>query len=501
MTFRAKDPSLETFQNLPARGWQAWPFLLAALAFSAVVYYPITGNYFLADDFVNLYQIENKPLLEYLFIPNAGHRLFARNAIFYLHSQIFGVHPEPYFWTVLVTHLVNVWLLFRVIRQLTASLYLASFGAVLWGTSPLHEGTLGWYSVYGHVLAGTVLLVILDSILRSRSTETELPRRREFLWFVLALVGANCFGIGVAIALVLPFAVWLLVPKWPRGPRRRRSLITLVAVVPLLYVIELRVYEAMVGRSIESLSFLARLVTNWKSNALALVQLVGFGATSLLFPFARALSTAPKVWYLLFGLLAVVSLAAFAAGRSDDRRGLAAIVLLLTACYGIIAVGRGVFLADLGYQLMDRFARYHYVGQALLAILVCLLLNQLPAVRHRLTPRLLGGAYAILLAAWLLSGPAIDHHLDTRQKTADVLASIRSFVDRTPAGQTVRIKNFVFHPLPIRRTIFPGWAAVFIIFFPENTVDGRRVLFVEKDPEVLERAKIDRRLASLLVPP
>src|SRR5262249_45664145 len=115
---------------------------LIAVVLAALAYYPITRNYFFAHDFLNIYHLVNDPLVEYLVTPNGGHVLLARNAIFYASWRLFGTDPTPYFWVVFVTHLVNVALAFRVLRALTANALLASFGAALWGTSPLSDGTL-----------------------------------------------------------------------------------------------------------------------------------------------------------------------------------------------------------------------------------------------------------------------------------------------------------------------------------------------------------------------
>ena len=52
----------------------------------------------------------------------------------------------------LLTHAVNVLLLERAIRGFTGDLVLSCVGAVLWGTCPVLEGALGWYSAYGQVL-------------------------------------------------------------------------------------------------------------------------------------------------------------------------------------------------------------------------------------------------------------------------------------------------------------------------------------------------------------
>ena len=99
----------------------------------------------------------------FLLSPFGGHNYLVRNLIFYLTYHVIGLRADLYFWCVLITHLLNVALLFGLVRVLTGSATLACFGAVLWGTSPLQEGTLGWYTAYGHVLATTVMLLVLLS--------------------------------------------------------------------------------------------------------------------------------------------------------------------------------------------------------------------------------------------------------------------------------------------------------------------------------------------------
>ena len=89
---------------------------LTGVGLATVAYHPVTANYFFADDFLNLYHIVNDPLKQYLVTPNGGHALLARNAVFYAGWRVFGTDPAPYFWTVLLTHLVNVALAFRVLR-------------------------------------------------------------------------------------------------------------------------------------------------------------------------------------------------------------------------------------------------------------------------------------------------------------------------------------------------------------------------------------------------
>jgi hypothetical protein len=126
-------------------GWgtvaAALPVLLAA-----AVYFPVTRSYFFADDFNCLLSIRNDDFLRFVLRPFAGHNLVVRNLVFYGSARFFGLRADLFFWQVLLTHLLNVWLLFRVLHALTASRLLASGGAALWGTSPVQLGTLGWYA-------------------------------------------------------------------------------------------------------------------------------------------------------------------------------------------------------------------------------------------------------------------------------------------------------------------------------------------------------------------
>jgi hypothetical protein len=48
---------------------------------------------------------------------------------------------------------------------------------------------------------------------------------------------------------------------------------------------------------------------------------------------------------------------------------------------------------------------------------------------------------------------------------------------------------------------FPGWAAIFTIFFPSNVVDGKRVHFIVNHPEAVAAAMRGRRTAELVIGP
>src|SRR5262249_2236074 len=156
------------------------------------------------------------------------------NTVCALGYDLLGFVPEPYYTAVLLTQLVNVWLLYRVLRSLTDSVLLACLGAALWGTSPLAVGTLGWYSVYGQVLVATILLLVLDRMGHRRG-QAGVAARAVWWWCALLLVGATGFGTRIGVALVFPAVAFLLLPDTFHDRPARAALLALPLLVVALY--------------------------------------------------------------------------------------------------------------------------------------------------------------------------------------------------------------------------------------------------------------------------
>jgi hypothetical protein len=481
--------------------------LLASVpvAFAAVVYFPITDNYFLGDDFPNLYLIEDGPILPYLLKPHGDHILLARNAVFFATAKLFGPQPAYFFWPVLLTHLLNAWLLFQVIERFTSSRLAACFGATLWATSPVHEEALGWYSVYGHVLVGTILLVILRRAAAVAGGGEPLSARVAWLWVGLALTAATCFGTGIAVAVALPAAaaLWLGEPR--RHLRRLAPLFLLPAAVPLLYAGLRAAYGALSAQPQPTAGIFLAALADWQLSLALLLHLVAYAAARLLlgfFPvaFPSPVSLAPVALF-------TASLVWVAWRSPAARRPLGACTLLLLAVYGVIAAGRARYIGDVPLAFFVAQRRYHYVGFLLVAVLVCIVLVDL-AARVRLPAALKAAALLVWIgitaAAYGALRPPIDHHDEVRAAVGEVLASIRAQAEDAPAGQPVYVSNRYFDPVPpylFRFEDFPGWAAVFVVFQPENTIDGRHVYFMQLRPNLRQKLKRGRRMAELIVPP
>ena len=130
---------------------------------------------------------------------------------------------------VLVTHLLNVALLVLLVARLTGNAAVAALIAMLWGTSPFHVDVLGWYSVYGQVLAATCALWLLWQVARVAAAGGGRTERMPWSWPVAMLLASTSFGSGWAIALAMPAVAWLVFPE-----KRQRPLVLGVAASAVL---------------------------------------------------------------------------------------------------------------------------------------------------------------------------------------------------------------------------------------------------------------------------
>lgn len=472
-------------------------FALPAIAFAAMVYFPITRSYFYLDDFMNLYHIVNDGVLQYLVRENGGHILLSRNTLFYLTFQIAGPTPELFFWSALVTHLLNVWLLFLLITRLTGRPGLASFGAAFWGISPLNEGTLGWYSVYGHAVVGTALLIVLVQASGCVVAQQPPSRRMRCFWYLLALVAATSFGTGIGIAMALPFVLWLLLYPIERRP----PLLSLVAVVPAVYFLLTRLYEHTSSAAAPARSIVSGVFSSLPAVWSLFTRLTSFGiaewATGFVFP-----TPAPLPGWTLALLVATLTLLfAVALSPATVRRRLAAGTLIVVAAYGTISMGRGALMAIAPDELIQRLTRYHYTAAIGLTMLLCLILAQLGRrIGAVVGCAMLVAWYAIAIVSYARSDFVIERHQLERDQTREVLDAIRAAIEAQPPGATVRIQNAPFPPFPLSAYV-PGWAAAFTMFYADNIVDGRRVEFVEPAQHILVGHRHGRRIGRVLSSP
>lgn len=479
---------------------------LVAVAAAAAVYLPVTRGYFFADDFVWLLHFRDWPMLRALTFPFGGHALLLRNVVFYASWSLFGLWPEPYHWTLFLTHLANVGLLFVLLRRLTGSVHLACLGGLLWGTSPLCAGTVAWYSVYGHALVGTILLVVLCQVVRVRE-----PSLRDGVgWFLLLLAGVLCFGVGVGIGMTFPATLFLLRPEaWRHRLLRVLFLLLPVAIVGLYFGYR-RVAAAIAPFTFAEQYIVAQAAAPPWAGLAMVGHLLGVGTAGLLLGIFSAPLVYPggaaRAALIAAGVGVVLALLI---GDARGRRQLLASLVLALGGYGTIALGRANFYAAAHWALpaAARQPRYHYAAMLPVTMAVCVLLQQLTRWRplRLLVPLvvplwLVGATMAFVTTPWRVEGG------DTaRVAVADVRHGIDALIDATPPGAPVSIPNLPLNQAVLGAALapadFPGWAGLFALFYPADVVRGHRVVFVERDARLLAavRAGDDPRLAALLV--
>jgi hypothetical protein len=479
--------------------------LLVPVLAALVVWHPLLDNYFFADDFLHLFDLVTLPLPRFLGQIWGGHLYLVRNAVFAGMYHVFGPEPRLWFWSVLVTHLLNVFLLDLLILRVTEDWLLACLGTTLWGTSPALEGALGWYSVYGQVLLTTLVLGVTWSLAGVIATGRAVSVRRALVWGAALAAGAACFGTGLGVAAAFPVVVLLALPMRQHAMRAAALLALTAAAVFTVYAVLWSRSPDLDPRSGELLSSGA-ILTAMPAVLTLGAALLGYTAATLVlgpvgldagYPDAATIAAAAAIAVIIAGGCVLADPA--------RRRQLLWLGLLLFAACGAIAAGRATIITSWRLPIAHSAAwtRYHYLLLALLTALVCVALAALRA-RGRAAGTLVAGGAAVWLAARLVllavQPHAIDHHDQERAETADVLRGIREAVAAAPPGGTAVIRNRTFNSARIPRS-FPGWAGVFVIYFPENTIDGRTVRFIGRGDDTALAQQRGGRIAEVLPQP
>ncbi len=475
---------------------------LVPVAAALVAWGPLTRNFFLRDDFIHLFDARTLPAWEFVTQLWGGHLYVVRNAILLATLELFGPDPRPFFWTVLLTHVVNVVLCWAAIQRFTRDRVLACFGATLWGTCSPLDGTLGWYSVYGQVLLTTMVLAVLAGLGGLLDRDRVLTRATAALWGVLLVVGGASFGFGIGMVVVFPLVVAFLVP----AHRRAAGSLLVLALAAVLVLAAYATLRANLHDGDPSGSELLSVHATLAAVPSTLAfegYLLGVGTGALLTGLAGVDPAAHAFVAIPFWLvLALLLVTAAIRGRADDRRRLAAVAFLVVVAYATVAAGRTAVLRSTSFPLevAATWVRYHYFPLALLVLLACLALGVL--ARGAAARVVHGGliAWTIGRLVVLLVHPyAMPHNDAERTASETALARMRTLVAATPPGEVARIDNRPFPPMSLH-ALFPGWAALFAVYFPDDTVDGRLVRFAVSPGTMAVAERRGGRFLALVEP-
>jgi hypothetical protein len=501
------------------------------IALAAIAGWSILSGDLQQDDLLLLYRLANYGLGELLLTPHGGHSLLTSNLAYALLYTLFGIDAGYWFPLVLLTHLLNVFLLFRVILGFTRRRWIACGFACAWGSAAVHFGTLSWFAVYGHVLVATCLAWILLDLTRCNASGTAPAGRTLARWLILLLAAATSFGVGIGIAMAAAIALPLLLPS--QADRRRTAVVlTILAVlIPALYLGHQLLYTAVSARPVafglrETFAQPSSRFLRLPEMGVSVYHLACSGVAGLvpgpllvanlsgkllgplaLIPFSDAL------WRFHFvGSLVLVPVAVLSVSFVARRRAIAGLTVLLVACYGIVAIwwvasGRADTVTLLALNArVDTVPRYHYVGTLILAVILALALEQ--TTRRWRLARLATIALAVWLAITAPQHVATYRGLSSARERAwhrQVLARIQAEVDAQPDQRVVYLKNRPFRVWG--RTYggidLPGWAGIYAIAHPQDSESHPLVRFIEPDAELLRAVRNEpgTRMAELLVGP
>jgi hypothetical protein len=340
-------------------------------------------------------------------------------------------------------------------------------------------------------------------------------------WTLFLLLAATSFGTGLGVAAGFVAVAWLVLP----GAASRGRTILFFAMLTVVLTVSYFLVERSFG-------LLAARLLVFKSIALS-SNLAAYGLTSLVLgPLLtwtregelagplRGIEFDQALFWAYAVSLAVVAGLGWACRRAGSTRlrQVLGFAVLAGCAYGTVAVARApimaVFKTDMAW--MATTARYHYLPQLGLALALGLALSEAwrrPGSQRRrsrpgwLVPVVFAGGLAMLAPSYVAAARrvATEIGLGWREPLDSVVKEVQQRAHAAPPGEPVYIPNRRFQDWRgfASREEFPGWAAVFVMTHASDSVDGRRVFFVESDRELVGflRGNPNARIARLVVTP
>ncbi|HUO06140.1 MAG TPA: hypothetical protein VMU16_13165 [Candidatus Binataceae bacterium] len=169
-----------------SRTWMVRLIVLTALVFSRSL-----GNGFVLDDRFQI--VDNKYLGDWPFIwksllndswwfrdplhlPQGPYYRPLQNVWFALNFHLFGLNPAGWHATMILLHLIVVWLVFKVASQLSGNEWSGFFAAALFALMPVHAQAVVWPAAIGSPLSALFELSAFASYLGWFSGERSTRR-------------------------------------------------------------------------------------------------------------------------------------------------------------------------------------------------------------------------------------------------------------------------------------------------------------------------------------
>jgi Flp pilus assembly protein TadD len=274
---RQQPDRLETApeRHAPARHFWSLATLsdtpLAALAITLVVYLRCVGNAFVYDD--NEMIVINRSISDWAMVwrsfvndswwfrnpnklPQSAYYRPLQDVWLSVNYHLFGFAPAGWHLFTIAVHLIAVWLVFRIARELTDSRWTPIISALLFGVLPVHAQAVVWPTAIPLPMSAVFVLAAFLCFIRS-ARDRSASKLLAPLFFAMALLSHES---AVAFPLIVIAYVVLLAPGSVPDPNTGgvpwRERLLRAGIVAAPFFIELAIY--LVIRFLV-LGFLSRL--------------------------------------------------------------------------------------------------------------------------------------------------------------------------------------------------------------------------------------------------
>jgi len=489
--------------------------LFFSLAAVLIVNIQVLFTFFYADDFIHLYQIANWSPLEFIFSSFGGHLYIFRNLIFYCMFKLFGLNSVAYFSIVLLTHLVNAYLLYKIIHLLTDKKTLAAAGMMIWGISFANYPSLSWYSAYGHLLVAFFFLLWLYDLLRIEKKALFFSGNMAIRWSIyLFLMGAS-YGMGLAIVCLSPAVIVIILWENDEKWKITSAILPAIALILLLFIFKDAIYYYFSGEiSNSKASVFGAALSDYKYILkLFIGQCFLNIAFMAAFPVFFLPLTTESPMNLFFIAIPIVMLFIILFFRSCQyRRSYAGLSIFFLGIMALLASehGAGGILSIYPTMMIIMETRFYYITLMIVVMMLALMADELLNIFPNISKKIVACVFITIAVSIYPSihlakkNDSWNHSEKDKIIYHDTIFDIKKTIRAYPEGSSVFIDNTMNEEISFFPTLhieFPGKAAIFAITYPHNTFEGRRAYFVEKDCHIVDKniEKKHWRASSLIV--
>lgn len=391
---------------------------------------------------------------------------------------------------------------------------------MIWGIHPGNFSSLAYFPSYGQILTALLFLLFLYDVIRIEKGEISYSKITAIRWSFYAFLMATSYGTGLAIACLSPLIIviilWSADQKW----KMAASMLPVIAVILVLFILKDSIYHYFSGEVYHSTPIaLDVALRHYKVILEMFIRMCAFGIyTMAAFPMVLLTyqpSSAPQYPLVVFFIsipVTILFLAVIFFRSKEYKRHYLVLGMIFLGLTGLHAYGRAVVYQFLGIpvSVASMTFRYYYVVYILIVLILSLmtndLLNLFPKIRKVTVAVVLSVAVISIYPSMNLAKiiDPVNSASEEKNLYHETLNDIQKTIRAHPAGSSVSIDNAMKNHFSIflpSDTDFPGKAAVFAIRYPNNTVEGRRVYFIETDCRVAQAnlAKKNWRISSLII--